>query len=63
MGVPVEVRRIYVRRAEDSLRIHQRDLAGMCGWCAAIWRREVAHPCFAARLATAVKKIYGVDAP
>lgn len=58
VSVPLEVCRIYVRRADESLRKHRRDPAGMCDWCAAVWRRQVAYPCFAARLANAVKQTY-----
>lgn len=53
---------VYVQRADESLSKHRRDPAGMCDWCAAVWRRQVAYPCFAARIAIAVKETYAVTA-
>lgn len=58
MTLSREVHDIYVRRADESLRKHRRDRAGMCDWCAAVWRQEVEYPCLAARIAIAIKRAY-----
>lgn len=59
MTVPKEIQDIFVRRADESLRKHRPDPVGMCDWCAAVWLRQVRYPCFAARLAFAVRSTYG----
>lgn len=56
MTLPDDVASIFVQRADESLAKHRPDPVGMCDWCAAVWLRHVPHPCFAARVAMAVKR-------
>lgn len=51
---------IYVRHADESLRKHQPDVAAICGWCAAVWRRQEPYPCLAAQIAIEIKRRYGI---
>lgn len=60
--LPREVQDIYLRHADESLQKHRRDPADMCDWCAAVWRRQVPYPCFAARIAIAIRQKYRAGA-